>query len=212
MNVIRSFENTVIMVVWRLQGSSTNNMVCGVDKCYSNCEIDYKANIALDLKGRFRGSCHKCNHSLWNHHRCQAKWEQVTDTQVLVDHGVKKKWETAKDEKGKTAVLVAFRERLLHKLDQVINRGIDDLAQLVERYSGLALSGGFSTQVDKTVGLLEHRYLALMGGDVNRDQLQKVDESLGLMKKKLKLLNNAEENARKETVGIRSQVKKWFRL
>jgi len=215
MNVIGSFENTVTMVVWRLQSSPTNNIVCGEPNCYSNCEIDYTANIALNLEGRFRGSCGKCNHSLWVHHRCQAKWGQVIDTQVLIDQlDVKKEWETAKDEKAKTAVLITFRERVLHKLDQIINGGIGDLAQLVERYSRLAISRGFSAQVDKAIKLLEHRYLALKGNGVDQDQLQKVGESLDHMRRKLELLNKAKENARKEIkrVGIRSQVMTWFRL
>ena len=214
MNAMRSFKNTVTKLVWKLQESPTNNMVCGQGNCYSTCEINYMANIALDLKGRFRGSCDKCHHSLWNHHRCHAQWEQVVDTQVLIDQDVKKKWETAKDEKGKTAVLVTFREKLLYKLDHVINGGIGDLARLVERYSELALSGGFLAQVDKTVKLLEQHYIALRAKSVDEGQLQKVEESLDDMRKKLELLTNAKETARKEVerVGIRSQVKKWFRL
>ena len=200
MNVISSFESTVTTcittVAWKLRPSPTNNVVCRQGNCYSNCETDYTANIALDLEGRFRGSCKKCTHSLWNHHRCRAEWEQVDDMQVLIDQDVTTEWEAAKDEEGKTAVLVTFRGRALHKLDQVINDGIGDLAQLVERYSKLALSGGFSAQVDRTVKLLEHHYLALKGNGVDQDQLQKVDGSLGLMRKKLEVLNNAKENAR----------------
>ena len=190
------------MVVWGLQSSPTNNLVCGLRSCYSNCDIDYTADTVLDLKGRFRGSCNKCNHSLLDHHRCQAKWEQVIDTQVMIDQDVKKKWEIAKDEKAKTAVLVTFRERVLHKLDQVMNSCIGDLVQLTERHSRLALSGDFSAQVDKTIKLLEHHYLALKGNGVDQDQLQKVDESLDLMKKKLELLNTAQEKI--GSVGTRS--------
>ena len=214
MNIISKFENTLTMVVWKLLPSPTNNLVCGEEKCYSNCETDYKSNIALDLNGRFLGSCDKCNHSLWNHHRCQAKWERVTDTQVLVDQDMKKKWETAKGKKGKTAVLVTFRERLLHKLDQAINGGIGDLAQLVGRYSKLALSEGFSEQVDRTVKHLGLRYLALKGNGVGQDQLQKIDESLDLMRKKLELLNIVKNNARKVTKSVSgtSRVRNWFRL
>ena len=186
-------------------------MICGQSNCYSNCEIDYAVNGALDLKGRFRGSCEKCEHRLWNHHRCHSKWEQVIDTQVLGDQDMEQKWERAKDEEGKTVVLPTFREKVLHQLDQVI---IDDLAQLVEQYSGLSLSGGFSAQLDEKVRLLEHRYLVLKGNGADQVQIQTVDESLDLMKKKLELLNNAKENARKQTqsVGIRSQFKKWFRF
>lgn len=214
MNVTRGFKNTVTLVVWKLQESPTNNLVCGQGNCYSNCEINYTANIALDLKGRFRGLCDKCDHSLWDHHRCDAKWEQVNDTQVLIDQEVKKKWEKAKDEKAKTAVLGTFREKVLHTLNQVIDDGICDLARLVEQYSALALSGGFSAQVDNTVKLLEQHYITLKAKSVDEGQRQKVEESLECMRKKQELLNNAKVIARKEVerVGIKSQVKKWFRL
>jgi len=107
-----------------------------------------------------------------------------------------------------------FDKRVLHKLDQVINGGIGDLAQLVERYSRLALSGGFSARVDKAVKLLEQHYMVLKKHRVDQDQLQRVEVSLDLMRKKLELLNNAKENVRKEikSVGMRSEAKEWFRL
>jgi hypothetical protein len=212
MNAICDLENTVTMAVWKLQPSSTNNMICGQTGCYSNCDIDYKANIPLDLKGRFRGSCNKCNHNLWDHHRCHAKWGQVIDTQVLIDQNVKKKWGAAKDGKGKIAVLIAFREKALRNLNQIINGATGDLAEQVERYTRLSLSGSFSAQVGSAVRLLEQHCTALENKGVDPDQLQKVKESLDHMKKKLDLLISAKEKARKERVGIASQFKKFFGL
>jgi hypothetical protein len=140
--MLSNLENTITTPVWKLQHSTTNNMICGEANCYSNCEIDYKSNIPLDLNGHFRGLCNKCNHSLWDHHRCHSKWEQVTDTQVLIDQNMKSEL-AAKDEKGKMTLLNAFRERVLHDLNQVINGATNDLAQHVERYTRLSLSGTF---------------------------------------------------------------------
>jgi len=185
-------------------------MICGQTNCYSNCDIDYKLNIPLDLKGRFSGSCDRCNHSLWDHHRCCAKWEQVIDTRVLIDQKVKRKWVAAKNGKRKMAVLITFREKVLRDLNQIINGATNDLAQQVERYTLLALSGSFSAQVGNAVRLLEQHYMALEKKGVGADQLQKVKESLDHMTRKLELLNNAKENAWKERVGIASQVKKFF--
>ncbi len=210
MNVIINLENTITMPVWKLQNSSTNNMICGQAKCYSNCEIDYQSNIPLDLKGRFKGKCNKCNHSLWDHHRCRSTWENVIDTQVLLDQGVKRQWAAARDGKGKMAVLNAFRERVLRDLNQVIDGATNDLAQHVERYTRLSLSGNFSAQVSSIVRLLEQNYTTLETKGVGPDQLQKVKESLEHMKRKLELLNSAKENARKDRVGIAAQVKKFF--
>jgi len=210
MNFIHNLENTITTVVWRLQSSITNNMICGQTNCYSNCEIDYKAIVPLDLKGRFLGSCNKCNHSLWNHHRCHSKWGQVIDTQVLIDQDVKKQWGAAKDGKAKMAVLNAFRDKVTRNLDQVINSATNDLAQHVERYTRLSLSGNFSAQVTSVVKLLKQSYAALETKGVGPDQLQRVKASLDHMERKLELLNSAKENTRKDRIGIGSRVKKLF--
>lgn len=212
MNVISNLENTITTAVWKLQHSSTNNMICGQTNCYSNCEIDYKFDVPLDMKGRFKGSCNKCKHSLWDHHRCHSTWGQVADTQVLIDQDVKRKWAAAKDGKAKMAVLNAFRERVLRHLNQIINGATSDLARHVERYTLLSLSGNFSAQVHSVVRLLEQNYMTLETKGVDSDQLQKVKESLEHMKRKLELLNDAKEKARKDRVGIASQFRKFFGL
>jgi len=201
MNAICHFENTIKMTVWKQQHSSTVNMICGQANCYSNCHTDYKSNIPHDLNGFFGGLCDKCNHSLWNHHRCRAKWEQVTNTQASVDQSMKE-WEAAKDGTEKTAILVAVREKVLHDLDQIINRATSDLAQQVERYAHLSLSGSFSAQVGSAVRLLEQNYIGLEKKGVSQDHLKRVKGSLDNMKRKLELLNNAKESARKERVEI----------
>jgi len=146
MNVICNIENTVTKAGWKLQESLTTNVVRGKANCYSNCHIDYKSNISLDLNGRFRGSCDKCNHDLWSHHRRRAIRVHVIDTQVLIDDNMKRKWESAKDGKEKIAVLVKLHAKVLDDLNQVINRTTSDLAQLVERYARLSLSGDLSAQ------------------------------------------------------------------
>ena len=211
MNVIYDLENTITTAVWKLQQSPTNNMICGRANCYSNCEIDYKSKIPLDLKGRFSGLCNKCNHSLWDHHRCSSKWGQIIDMQVLVDQDVKKKWGKAKDEKGKMAVLSALRGKVVRNLDQVINDATNDLARHVGRYTRLSLSGNFSAQVGSVVKLLEQNYATLETQGVGSDQLQKVKESLDHMKRKLELLNGAKKNAQKNRVGIGEQVReRWI--
>jgi len=213
MNVISAIENTVTTTVWKLQSSPTNNMICGQSNCYSNCDIDYKSNIPLDLKGDFQGSCDKCNHDLWKHHRSCVIWECVPDVQVLFDDNVKKRWVSAKDKKGKMDVLLRLREKVL---GEVISRATSELAKLVKQYSSLSLSGSFSAQVDNTVRLLDQKHKALNGKkEVGQDQLQNVAESLAHMERKQKLLNTAKEkeNAWKGIIRISSKVKQllWWK-
>jgi len=119
----------------------------------------------------------------------------VIDTQVLVDENMKKKWEVAKDEKEKTAVLIETHGKALYDLDRVIIGATDNLAQLVEQYARLALSGSFSAQVASAVRLLEQNYTALDKKGVDQHQLQRVTVSLVHMKRKLELLDNAKGEA-----------------
>ena len=191
MNTSANFEETVNLVVgWKQTCTSTNNMICGQINCYSNCYINYRTDMPLDLRGFFGALCQKCNHSLWNHYLCYSKWEEVIDTRVSVDLKLKE-WEAAKDGKAKTAVIIAAREKVSNDLDQVINRPANHLSQLVERYERLALLGSFAAQVKSTIRLLEHDYLARGENNVGHEQLQKVKDSLGHTKRKLVLLNSA---------------------
>jgi len=104
---------------------------------------------------------------------------------------MKEQYEAAKDGKEQTAAIVAASEKVLVDLDQVINRAIDSLTQLVDRYARLSLSGSFAAQVNSAVRLLEQNYLALEGKGVGPDQLQRVKENLDYMKRRPGLLINA---------------------
>ena len=123
------------------------------------------------------------------------------NTQTSVDQSMKE-WEAAKDGTEKTTILVAFRKKLLHDLDQITNGATNDLAQQVERYAYLSLSGSFSAQVGSAVRLLEQNYVGLKKKGVGQDHLQRVQESLNKMRRKLEILNIANERARRERVEI----------
>ena len=116
-----------------------------------------------------------------------------------------KEWEAAKDGTEKRTILVAVRGKVVHDLDQIIDGATKDLAQQVERYAHLSLSGSFSAQVGSAVRLLEQNYIGLEKKGVSQDHLHRVKESLDNMKRKLEILNIANENARRERVEIGHQ-------
>ena len=126
------------------------------------------------------------------------------NTQTSIDQSMKK-WKAAKDGTEKTTILVAVREKVLHDLDQIIKGATNDLAQQVERYEYLSLSGSFSAQVSCAVGLLELRYIGMEKRGAGEHHLQRVKETLDNMKRKLdilNILNIASKNARRERVEI----------
>jgi len=116
-----------------------------------------------------------------------------------------KEWDSAKDGTEKMEILLAVQKQVLHELDQIINGATVDLAEQVERYARLSLSGRFSAQVESAVRLLEQSYCGLVSNGVGQDHLQRVKGSLDNMKRKLDVLNLAKENAQKERVKIGSQ-------
>ena len=76
----------------------------------------------------------------------QPMTTQKIDNQVLFNQYMKKKWETAKDEKEKTAALIAVNEMVLYDPKQATSRPSNNLAPLLEEYAYLSLTGSFSVQ------------------------------------------------------------------
>ena len=111
------------------------------------------------------------------------------DNQMLVDEDMKTKWDEAKDGKERIAALIAVNEMALHILKQVVNCTTGDLEQLVEQYSDLSLAGSCSVLAKNAVKFLE----AMEKEIIDKTQLKTVKESLGHMKRKLKLLKKIED-------------------
>ena len=123
----------------------------------------------------------------------QSTTTRTIDGRVLVDEDMKKKWDKAKDGKEMSTTLIAINDMVLHELNQAINCAMGDLMQLMERYDGLSLAGSCSAEVRGVVRLLE----ALEKMDIRKDELEKVKESLGHMKRRLELLSIVEDEAKK---------------
>ena len=197
MGNISAIENTVTTTIRKLHSSSTNNLVCGQANCYSNCDIDYEYNIPLDLDGCNQGLCGECNHDLRDHHRCRATWRSETNVQVLFGDDFKRQWRSAIGKTGKRKVLATLRAKVLGDLTEANNHATSELAQLaqlVERYDRLSLSGSFLTQVDNTIKLLDQKHALLIGKrEVSQDQLREVEKGLYHIKKKRELFNTAQE-------------------
>ena len=107
-------------------------------------------------------------------------------------------WEAAKAEKEETELFIATYERELKDFNRAMDRTLDDLARLTEGYAPLSLSGPFSAHVEQASRLLEHRYKDMERKGVSKEQLDKMQYSLDLTKRKLELVKKAEEKALKE--------------
>ena len=115
----------------------------------------------------------------------------------LANEDMKKNWGEAKDRKETTATSIAVNEMVLHRLTLVTR----NLVQLVAQYADLSLAGSCSARVRSAVRFLEQKYTTMKAGGVGQDELQKVKESLGHMKRKLEVLEKVEEDAQKGVSG-----------
>ena len=104
-----------------------------------------------------------------------------------------KKWEAAKAEKGDTESLIATYQSVLGDVNDAMDRTVDDLARLAADYAVLSLSGPFSAHMEKAIRLLEQRHMDMEHKGASKGQLEKMKDSLDLMKRKLELVTKAEE-------------------
>lgn len=121
----------------------------------------------------------------------------MEETQTSIDDHVKRQWEAAKDEKEKTAALVATSERALSDLNRVTHDAMDELARWAAEYAGLSLAGSFSAHIEKATLLMKQRCKTMEEKGVGVEQLGKMQRSLEQMEGKLNLLREAREGVKK---------------
>jgi len=121
------------------------------------------------------------------------EWVQVQETKVSIDDNMKKQWETAKDEKERSKVLLIFSDNALDKLSRVMGEDLEELTRLAGDYAGLSLSGCFSAPLEKATRLLEQRCQGMEEKGVGPEQLEAMRGSLKQMKGRLDLLRKAKE-------------------
>ena len=211
MHTFSDFEIIITKVVWKQQPASTLNYLCTAPNCYSTCDVDRSVGSVLSLFPWQFSSCPKCNHPHWCHYHLRSTWAQVEEAQATVDDNMKKQWEGAKDEKAKTAALVATSKRALEDLNRVTDDALDELAGWATEYARLSLSGSFSAPLEKAIRLLEQRCRGMEEKGVSLEQLAKVRKSLEQMKERLDLLGKAKEKVREGARKFEGKVREGVR-
>ena len=183
------------MPVWKRQRAPNSTYICNTPECHSNCHLNcHSFRLFTPILRLLRLRCAKCNHSHHSHSHTRHVWVKENDTQAPVDEDVKK-WEAEKED---TELLIATYESELGDLNDAMDKNVDDLARLVGDYAALSLLGPFSVHVEKAILLLEQRYRDTEQKGSCKEQLEKIQDSLDLMKRKLELVTKAEEKALKE--------------
>ena len=195
MDAFSHFEKTVDVPVWKQQPTDKLRYLCDIPDCYSNCQ---PSRLFAPISRLLRLRCAKCDHPHHSHSHTRQTWVQVSDTRLLVDEGMKKRWEAAKDEKENRKALIAAHEKALGDLDRIMDEAMEVLARLLEDYDGKSLSGSFAAHMEKARGLLEQHYMDTEEQGVNREQLGNMRSSSEQMKRKLDLLKMAKEKVQNQ--------------
>ena len=180
--------------VWKHRQVPRLTYICNAPECHSNCRSPRLFTTLLRL---LRLRCADCNHSHHSHARTRHVWAKESVEQASVDEDVKM-WEAAKAEKEDIELLIATYERELGDLNDSMDRTVEHLARLMEDYALLSISGPFSAHMEKATLLLEQRYKDMERKGVSKEQLEKIQDSLELMRQKLELVKKAEEQGLKE--------------
>ena len=170
--------------------------------------MDHSIATVLFLFTRQLSSCSKCKHPHLSHFHLRSTWVQVEETQTSIDDSIKKQWEAAKDEKEKTAALVATSERALGDLNRVTHDAMDELAGWAAEYAGLSLAGSFSAHMEKATLLMQQRYKAMEEKGVGMEQLARMRRSVEQMNGRLNLLREAKEGVKKVKEKVREGIRK----
>ena len=197
MNTFSAFKQIIHSPVWRKERAPTLNYLCSKPNCFSTCSADDNIVSALLRFTVQPLPCDQCQHPHWSHFHSYSKWVKQQEPQETVDDDMKRRWETAMDEREKNEALVAASERALGRLNSNIDKGMGVLEQLAEEYAGLSLSGSFSGPLEKAIRLLELHCKNMEEQGVGEDQLDKMRGSVETMKTRLDLLREAKEKRTK---------------
>jgi hypothetical protein len=212
MDAFSKFQTTNEKPIWILEPATTHCIICPNIGCYTNCYEDGKGphlnGLLEDISPLVffvvtHEMCPVCNHPISDHLHSHLKWEETIDTQVVIDPDMQAKWENAKNDKERKEILLSSYQQALDGFNQRIDDGTKELAELVEGYAELSLSGSFSVQVEKAAALLEQSYKSMEQKGVDQEQLQKMKEGLDMMVKKLELLKEAKEKRQEEVQIVR---------
>ncbi|KZV68359.1 hypothetical protein PENSPDRAFT_634475 [Peniophora sp. CONT] len=219
------YQRAVDTVVWKLaktSDSSLRSTICLETGCFKNCHAECPRSAYSFVLGRLGTlSCHaisfmtwtctECGHSILKHVQYRALWIEVPDTQVEIDHNMKRKWEEAKEGKERNEVAMAALQKAHDNLATAIVEGTDKLTELASEFSNLSLSGSFSAPVEKAIALYEQKLQAMRGDpSIDVEQLRQVEASLNTMKKKRALLQGAYAKAKEGTTAMYSKAKGVF--
>ena len=143
----------------------------------------------------------KCGHPDESHSLRRSLWKQ-RDTNWVIDGDAEKKYNKAKRKDDENRKIMVDTKRIIDSLDKKMEQELASVRQLVESYASLSLAGSFAGQVKKVIQYVELN-LETMGNNTSDPKLvEMVEDSLEILKKKLKVVEEASERAERGVVKV----------
>ncbi|KAJ3757824.1 hypothetical protein EV361DRAFT_283003 [Lentinula raphanica] len=190
---------------------SEHNTLCVAGTCYSNCHEGCGVGFTLDRSNlgnncsafyNTSGSglkrvCNVCGHLAEDHQHYRSKWVKKIKTDKVVDEDAKKRYNEAKTEAERLAVVMEGVEKKIAALEQEIVDLEKELSELCDKYNQLALSGSFIGYISSAIRLLKLREETMKKEGADAESLKRMAERILRLEHKRKVLEDAEKAKRK---------------
>lgn len=204
-------------MVWTHRASENYNTICIAAGCYSNCHAPCKSNyLPGGLLGYFcsafpfnvfgSATCKICNHKA-NQHR-HYKYIHVRKPGHL-DEKTKSEWERAHTEEQKLQAAQNASQRAIDRIKADGAKVQDEIGRLIDEYNNISMSRNFAGHVRSALQVLEYRKNELQSKTGTSSELELIDASIEMLKKKLSFIEDHTKSYRREALRV---VKGIYRL
>lgn len=143
----------------------------------------------------------KCGHPDEDHSLRKSLWKQ-RDTNWVIDEDAEKRYDEAKRKNDENSKIMVDMKHIIASLDERIEQELTLVRELVEFYASLSLAGSFAVQVKKAIKYMEVNLEAMRNNTSDPKLVEMVEESLGIMKKKLIVVEGVSQRAESRVVRI----------
>ncbi|KAJ3882855.1 hypothetical protein F5051DRAFT_245336 [Lentinula edodes] len=184
------------------------NVLCIAGKCHSNCELGCSFPFTLDPETLARSCycfeekpgvaplqrrCNFCGHLVGDHRHYRAKWEEKWRHELMIDSESKIRFDLAKTESEKTAIIMDVEKKELAQLEQDITASMKEVRYLCEKFNKLSLSGRFTLYISAATHLLKLREHEMERDGADTEDIKRIAGWIERWGKKKKVLEEAEK-------------------
>ncbi|KAF9256843.1 hypothetical protein L218DRAFT_880859 [Marasmius fiardii PR-910] len=183
------------------------NTLCVYGGCYSNCHVHCRIGFTLeretlgnrcsafwDSAGEgLQRACTICGHLAKDHQHYRTKWVKKIKEDKVTDKEAKKRYEKAKTEEEKIALLMQNVRKEIAVLEKDRIDLENELSDLCDRYNSLALSGSFVGYISSTIRLLKIREAVMKKERATPDALQRMADRIKRLEETKKVVENNEK-------------------